>query len=51
MDVKGKIAIVTGGTGGIGFATVQTLLRHGAKVLHIFFSFNNLVTLLDISAY
>ena len=32
MDVKDKVAIVTGGSGGIGFATVQTLLKHGAKV-------------------
>ncbi|CAB0043612.1 unnamed protein product [Trichogramma brassicae] len=31
MIIKDKVAIVTGGTGGIGFATVQALLRHGAK--------------------
>ncbi|XP_032458036.1 alcohol dehydrogenase 1 [Nasonia vitripennis] len=36
MNVKDKVAIVTGGTGGIGFATVQALLRHGAKYVAIF---------------
>ncbi|XP_014215716.1 15-hydroxyprostaglandin dehydrogenase [NAD(+)] isoform X2 [Copidosoma floridanum] len=36
MDVKNKVAIVTGGTSGIGFATVQALLEHGAKYVAIF---------------
>ncbi|MEV6060000.1 SDR family NAD(P)-dependent oxidoreductase [Nocardia asteroides] len=31
-DLRGKVAIVTGGTRGIGFATAQTLLRRGAEV-------------------
>lgn len=34
MEVKDKVAIVTGGTGGIGFAAVQAILRHGAKVTY-----------------
>ncbi|KAJ8687886.1 hypothetical protein QAD02_023681 [Eretmocerus hayati] len=36
MEIKDKVAIVTGGTGGIGFATVQALLQHGAKYVAIF---------------
>lgn len=32
MEIKGSVAIVTGGTGGIGFATARALLEKEAKV-------------------
>jgi 3-oxoacyl-[acyl-carrier protein] reductase len=33
LDHEGRVAIVTGGTGGIGFATVERLVHSGAKVV------------------
>ncbi|PPR03717.1 hypothetical protein CVT24_007392 [Panaeolus cyanescens] len=32
IDLHGKVAIVTGGNAGVGYATVQFLVRKGAKV-------------------
>ncbi|WP_419960902.1 3-hydroxyacyl-CoA dehydrogenase [Psychrobacillus sp. BM2] len=33
MDINNKVAIVTGGASGLGFATVEQLLQKGAKVV------------------
>jgi 3-oxoacyl-[acyl-carrier protein] reductase len=33
MKLTGKVAVVTGGAGGIGGATIQTLAKEGAKVV------------------
>ena len=34
-SIKNKVVIVTGGTRGIGFATVKKFLDHGAKLLYV----------------
>jgi 3-oxoacyl-[acyl-carrier protein] reductase len=33
IDLKGRVAVVTGGAQGIGYATSQRLLQSGAKVV------------------
>ena len=35
--LEGKVAVVTGGTRGIGFATVKKFLENHAKVVLFFF--------------
>lgn len=35
MNLSGKCAVVTGGTGGIGFETARQLLVQGAEVRNI----------------
>jgi len=32
FDIKGKVVAITGGSGGIGFATAELLISQGAKV-------------------
>ncbi|WP_185877343.1 3-oxoacyl-ACP reductase FabG [Blattabacterium cuenoti] len=36
--LKKKLAVVTGGTGGIGKSIIKTLVKHGAKVIFTFLS-------------
>jgi len=33
IDLKGRVAVVTGGAQGIGFATTQRLLESGARAV------------------
>jgi NAD(P)-dependent dehydrogenase (short-subunit alcohol dehydrogenase family) len=35
MDLKGKVAVVTGGAAGIGRAYCEELVKQGCKVIHI----------------
>lgn len=40
FDIKGKIALVTGGANGIGLAYVKELLKNGLKVIHFWLYLN-----------
>ena len=42
MDIKGKVAIVTGASGGIGLATAKVLSKKGAKLALVARSKNKL---------
>ena len=33
MDIKNKVALITGGASGLGFASAQKLIAAGAKIM------------------
>ena len=33
MDIKGKVALITGGASGLGLATAEKLLAAGSKIM------------------
>lgn len=45
MDIKGKVAMVTGGAAGIGRAYCEDLLKNGAKVRFINNSYRPIILL------
>ena len=45
MDIKGKVALITGGASGLGLATAEKLLAAGSKIMLVDLNEDNIITI------